>query len=156
MRTLLFTCLLLLPGTARAQERIEVPHETYTLGNGLAVILAPDHSLPRVEVNLWYHVGSKNEVAGRSGFAHLFEHLMFMGTERVPTGAYDGIMEGGGGANNASTSEDRTNYFDWGPPALLQTLLWLEADRLENLGRMMTQEKLDLQRDVVRNERRQT
>ncbi len=158
MRTLALAALLALvaPTALHGQDRIEVPHELYVLDNGLSVILAPDHTLPRVEVNLWYHVGSKNEVAGRSGFAHLFEHLMFMGTERVPTGAFDGIMEGGGGANNASTSEDRTNYFDWGPPALLQTLLWLEADRLENLGRTMTQEKLDLQREVVRNERRQT
>jgi len=155
MSTMLLPLLLsaLLPADG---SRIEVPHELFTLGNGLQVVLAPDHSLPRVEVNLWYHVGSKDEAPGRSGFAHLFEHLMFMGTERVPTGQYDQIMEGGGGANNATTSEDRTNYFDWGPSSLLETLLWLESDRLQGLGVAMTQEKLDLQRDVVRNERRQT
>src|SRR5262245_4637182 len=154
MPTILLPLLLsVLPADG---SRIEVPHELFTLGNGLQVVLAPDHSLPRVEVNLWYHVGSKDEAPGRSGFAHLFEHLMFMGTERVPTGQYDQIMEGGGGANNATTSEDRTNYFDWGPSSLLETLLWLESDRLQGLGVAMTQEKLDLQRDVVRNERRQT
>jgi len=136
--------------------RITVPHERYRLDNGLDVILAPDHSLPKVEVNLWYRVGSKDEPLGRSGFAHLFEHLMFMGTNRVPNSEFDSIMEAGGGANNATTSEDRTNYFDWGPAPMLETLLWLEADRLESLDEAMTQEKLDLQRDVVRNERRQS
>ncbi|HZM01112.1 MAG TPA: insulinase family protein, partial [Planctomycetota bacterium] len=120
------------------------------------MILAPDHSLPRVEVNLWYRVGSKDEPLGRSGFAHLFEHLMFMGTERVPNAEFDQIMEAGGGANNATTSPDRTNYFDFGPAPMLRTLLWLEADRLESLDEAMTQEKLDLQREVVRNERRQS
>jgi predicted Zn-dependent peptidase len=130
--------------------------EKYALPNGLTVILAPDRTLPVVAVNLWYRVGAKDEPAGRSGFAHLFEHLMFMGTERVPTGQFDTIMEGGGGSNNATTSFDRTNYFESGPSSLLPTLLWLEADRMEALGRAMTQEKLDLQREVVRNERRQS
>lgn len=131
-------------------------YEKYTLDNGMTVILHEDHSLPLAAVNLWYRVGSKDEARGRSGFAHLFEHLMFMGTERVPDNQFDLIMESGGGANNASTSYDRTNYFESGPASLLPTLLWLEADRLEDLGRTMTQEKLDLQRDVVRNERRQS
>ncbi len=92
----------------------------------------------------------------RSGFAHLFEHLMFMGTERVPGGEFDQIMEAGGGSNNATTSEDRTNYFSYGPANQLPTLLWLDADRLQDLGSAMTQEKLDKQREVVRNERRQS
>ena len=139
---------------APSPARLTVPHEHYQLDNGLHVILAPDASLPRVVVNLWYRVGSKDEAPGRSGFAHLFEHLMFMGTERVPN--FDDVMEAAGGANNASTSSDRTNYYEWGPPELLETLLWLEADRLANLGRCMTQEKLDTQREIVRNERRQT
>jgi predicted Zn-dependent peptidase len=129
--------------------------ETYTLPNGLTVMLHPDHTLPQVVVNVWYAVGSKDEPAGRSGFAHLFEHLMFMGTERVPGNSYDVIMERGGGANNASTGMDRTNYYSWGPSSLLPTLLWLSADQMDGIGRAMTQEKLDLQRDVVRNERRQ-
>lgn len=130
--------------------------ERYVLPNGLTVILHEDHALPIAAVNIWYRVGSKDEVAGRSGFAHLFEHLMFMGTERVPQGRFDQIMEAGGGSNNATTSQDRTNYYESGPAEMLPTLLWLEADRMEDLGRTMTQEKLDLQREVVRNERRQS
>jgi zinc protease len=129
---------------------------TFTLPNGLAVILAPDHRLPQVVVNTWVQVGSKDEAPGRTGFAHLFEHLMFMGTARAPGNAFDAIMESGGGANNASTSEDRTNYFSWGPSALLPTLLWLDADRFQSLADAMTKEKVDLQRGVVRNERRQS
>lgn len=133
-----------------------VAYEKYELPNGLTVILHEDHSLPVACVNIWYYVASKDEPAGRSGFAHLFEHLMFMGTHRVPGSDFDNLMEAGGGWNNASTSEDRTNYFDMGPAELLPTLLWLEADRLEALGQAMTQEKLDKQRAVVRNERRQS
>ncbi len=130
--------------------------EKYTLPNGMTVILHEDHSLPRASINTWYRVGARNEPPGRSGFAHLFEHLMFMGTRRVPGNQFDILMETGGGANNASTSLDRTNYFSWGPSSLLPTLLWLDADRLEDMGLMMNQDKLDAQRDVVRNERRQT
>lgn len=133
-----------------------VKYEKYQLENGMTVILHEDHSLPVASINLWYYVGSKDEAPGRSGFAHLFEHLMFMGTNRVPDGEFDTIMESGGGWNNASTSSDRTNYFSFGPSSLLPRLLWLDADRLEDLGKAMTQEKLDKQRAVVRNERRQT
>lgn len=145
--------LAIAPVTACAQS---LKYEKYTLDNGMTVILHEDHSLPVAAVNIWYRVGSKDEPVGRSGFAHLFEHLMFMGTERVPENQFDVIMESGGGSNNATTSYDRTNYFESGPSSLLPTLLWLEADRLEDLGRTMTREKLDLQRDVVRNERRQS
>ncbi|MDR3689303.1 MAG: pitrilysin family protein [Fimbriimonas sp.] len=151
-RFFLGALLLSMTGLALAQD---VKIKKYVLPNGMKVILHEDHSLPVATVNIWYYVGSKDEPEHRSGFAHLFEHLMFMGTDRVPTGQYDKIMEGGGGSNNASTAEDRTNYFDSGPANLLPTLLWLEADRLEDLGRTMTQKKLDLQRDVVKNERRQ-
>ncbi|HTQ09361.1 MAG TPA: pitrilysin family protein, partial [Fimbriimonadaceae bacterium] len=133
----------------------DVPCEKYTLGNGMTVILHEDHSLPVATVNIWYHVGAKDEPAHRSGFAHLFEHLMFMGTKRVPKGGFDNIMEAGGGDNNASTTQDRTNFYDYGPSSLLPTLLWLEADRLEDLGKSMDQKKLDLQREVVKNERRE-
>ena len=139
-------------GAAAAQQR---SIETYKLENGLTVTLHPDPALPQVTINTWFGVGSKDEAQGRSGFAHLFEHLMFMGTQRVPENQFDVLMETGGGANNASTSTDRTNYFSWGPSSLLPTLLWLDADRLDALDDAMTQEKLDLQRDVVRNERRQ-
>ena len=131
-------------------------HEKYALPNGMTVILHEDHTLPTVSVNIWYKVGARCEPPHRSGFAHLFEHLMFMGTKRVPGNDFDVIMETGGGANNASTSLDRTNYFSWGPSELLPTLLWLDADRLERMGLDMTQDKLNKQRDVVRNERRQT
>ncbi|MEM7306745.1 MAG: pitrilysin family protein [Planctomycetota bacterium] len=130
--------------------------ETYRLANGLLVTLHEDHSLPQVVIDTWYWVGSKDELPRRTGFAHLFEHLMFMGTERVPDNQFDVLMETGGGWNNASTSSDRTNYFSVGPSALLPTLLWLDADRLEALGQNMTLAKLDSQRAVVRNERRQT
>lgn len=145
--------LLLASMTASA---IEIPFEQYQLDNGLNVILHPDPALPQVVVNLWYGVGSKDEVEGRSGFAHLFEHLMFMGTTRLPDSGFDDLMESHGGWNNAWTSEDATDYYDVGPSNLLSTLLWMEADRMDGLAGAMTQEKLDLQREVVRNERRQT
>jgi predicted Zn-dependent peptidase len=149
----LLTAALSLTPTALAQD---VPVEKYTLPNGMTVILHEDRTLPVATINIWYKVGSQDEPPGRSGFAHLFEHLMFMGTARVPGGNFDTIMETGGGANNASTDLFRTNYFSWGPSSLLPTLLWLDADRLEDMGLNMTQEKLDKQRDVVRNELRQT
>lgn len=136
-------------------QKIKVPYEKYVLPNGMKVILHVDKTLPVATINTWFYVGSKDEPERRSGFAHLFEHLMFMGTNRVPTGQFDQIMEQAGGQNNASTAEDRTNYYSFGPSNLLPTLLWLDADRLEDLGKAMTQKKLDLQRDVVKNERRQ-
>lgn len=132
-----------------------IPHTRYELHNGLTVIFHEDRRLPLVAVNLWYYVGSKDEPPGRSGFAHLFEHLMFMGTEEVPQGEFDNRIEGKGGSNNASTTTDRTNYFEWGPKELLDTFLFLEADRMAGLGAAISQEKLDTQRDVVRDERRQ-
>src|SRR5262245_44754539 len=129
--------------------------EKYELPNGLTVILHVDHKVPRVVINTWFRVGAKDEPPRRSGFAHLFEHLMFMGTDRVPGNQFDVIMEGSGGANNASTTEDRTNYYSMGPSSMLPTLLWLDADRLEEVGRTMDQAKLDRQREIVRNEMRQ-
>jgi predicted Zn-dependent peptidase len=146
----------LIVGALGGERAFAFASETYTLPNGMTVILHQDRRLPQVTVNIWYVVGSKDEAPGRSGFAHLFEHLMFMGTHRVPGNQFDVLMESGGGANNASTSNDKTSYYSWGPTSILPTLLWLDADRLDQLGDAMTQEKLDLQRDVVRNERRQT
>ncbi len=137
-----------------AAQKLSVPLEKYVLQNGLTVILHVDKRLPTVAVNLWYKVGSKDEPANRSGFAHLFEHLMFMGTKAAPN--FDKIMEAGGGSNNASTNADYTNYYSSGPSAQLPTLLWLEADRMANLGKNIDQRKLDLQRNVVLNEMRQT
>src|SRR5438874_8101786 len=135
---------------------LNLPLERYVLPNGLVVILHEDHRLPSVVVDVLFHVGSKDEKPGRSGFAHLFEHLMFMGTKNVPNGSFDTIMEAAGGSNNASTSEDLTNYFEAGPANLLETFLWLEADRLSTLPDDMGKQKVDLQRDVVKNERRQS
>ena len=121
----------------------------------MTVLLSEDHSLPKVVVNIGYWVGSRFEEPHRTGFAHLFEHLMFMGTQRAPSGQFDKWMEAAGGSNNAYTTEDRTDYYDLAPAGSLPLLLWLEADRLRDIGPLMTREKLDLQREVVRNERRQ-
>lgn len=143
------------PSEASAADA-SIPFDKTVLPNGMTVILHEDHTVPTVVVNLSYRVGSRFEVPGRTGFAHLFEHLMFMGTRRAPPKAFDAWMEAAGGWNNAWTSEDRTDYYDVGPPSSLDLLLWLEADRLRDLGPLMTLEKLDAQREVVRNERRQT
>ncbi len=148
--------LLLAVALAVLTQAQTVPYTKFTLGNGMTFILHEDHSVPIVVVNTWFHVGSKDEPEHRSGFAHLFEHLMFMGTFRAPNGVFDKLMEAGGGDNNASTTQDRTNFYDYGPSNLLPTLLWLEADRLEDLGKAMDQHKVNLQRQVVLNERRQT
>jgi predicted Zn-dependent peptidase len=146
--------LLAASGPAPAAP-VELPFHKTTLPNGLTVIVHEDHALPEVAVNLLYRVGARDEAPGRTGFAHLFEHLMFMGTRRVPTKMFDGWMEAAGGSNNAWTSADYTDYHETAPPGALPLLLWLEADRLETLGREIDRAKLDLQRDVVRNERRQ-
>jgi predicted Zn-dependent peptidase len=146
---------LLRVGLADAQE-VNIPFVKTTLPNGLVVILSEDHSVPQLAVNVSYSVGSRVERVGRTGFAHLFEHLMFMGTDKVPTKAFDAWMEAAGGRNNAWTAEDRTDYFDIAPPTALPLLLWLEADRMRNLGPLIDQPKLDLQREVVLNERRQS
>ena len=112
--------------------------------------------MPQVVVNATYAVGSRMEAVGRTGLAHLFEHLMFMGTRRAPRGAFDLWMAEAGGRNNAGTEADQTEYYDVGPSRALPLLLWLEADRMGELGRLIDQEKLDLQREVVLNERRET
>jgi predicted Zn-dependent peptidase len=127
----------------------------FTLDNGLTVILAPDPAVPVVAVNLWYGVGSRNEREGRTGFAHLFEHLMFQGSVHVEKGRHFELVERAGGSLNASTWFDRTNYYETVPSHQLELALWLEADRMGWFLPAMDQEKLDNQRDVVRNERRQ-
>jgi zinc protease len=143
-------------GALALTTTLAIPVERYVLPNGLVVVLHEDHRVPSVVVDLLFRVGSKDERRGRTGFAHLFEHLMFMGTKNVPNGAFDAILEGSGGYDNASTNEDYTNYFDSGPSNLLESFLWLEADRLSSLPDDMTKAKVDLQRDVVKNERRQS
>lgn len=133
----------------------DIPHEFYTLDNGLEVILHEDHSTPIVGVNIWYHVGSKNERPGRSGFAHLFEHLMFQGSEHQDA-EYFGPLHEVGAIVNGSTNEDRTNYWEVVPSNELERALLLEADRMGWLLPAMTPEKLANQQDVVRNERRES
>ena len=133
---------------------MKIPVAAYTLPNGLRVILSEDHATPVVAVNLWYHVGSANERAGRTGFAHLFEHMLFQGSEHVGANEHFELVQRAGGTLNGSTWLDRTNYYETMPSHHLELALWLEADRMARLLPAMTQEKLDTQRDVVKNERR--
>lgn len=146
-------CLLFLLLPARAQS---VPYTEFDLPNGLHVILHEDHSLPIVSVNLWYHVGSANEKPKRTGFAHLFEHLMFEGSKNVPEGDFDNLLEAVGGDNNGSTTSDRTNYWITVPSNALELALFLESDRMGWLLDTMTAERVNGQREVVKNELRQS
>ena len=191
LRIAIPSALLLLTGASEdvmkpQQTTLHIPFSQFTLENGLNVIVHSDPTLPLVSVNLWYHVGSKDEPPGRTGFAHLFEHLMFEGSAHVPAGDFDKLLESVGGVNNGSTTPDRTNYWanipdarlllgwpgwyvygaapsDRPPipdipqaPDALALALRLEADRMGGLLETMDQEKLDLQREVVKNERRQS
>ena len=138
-----------------ATDPIKIPFESYTLANGLTVILSVDHTTPTVAVNVWYHVGSKNEKPGRTGLAHLFEHVMFTGSGHVPYGLQDKMTEGVGGSNNGTTSNDRTTYYDTVPSNYLESALWIESDRMGFLLDTLDIAKLNAQRDIVKNERRQ-
>ncbi len=133
---------------------MKIPIQRYALDNGLRVVLSEDHRQPVVGVNLWYDVGSRNEREGRTGFAHLFEHMMFQGSEHVPNTEHIAYIERVGGSMNGSTWLDRTNYFETVPASWMELALWLESDRMGFLLPAMTQEKLDNQRSVVKNERR--
>ena len=144
------------PPARAAAQTLRIPYQTFTLPNGLKVFVHEDHTVPIVTVNTWYHVGSADERAGRTGFAHLFEHLMFMGSQHVPTGDFDKLLEATGGDNNASTAEDRTNYYEDGPSNALELMLFLDSDRMGFLLPELTPPKVDLQRGVVQNERRQS
>src|SRR5213083_48920 len=144
------------PAGSPSPPRIDVPYTRFTLPNGLVVILHEDHSIPIVSVNMWYHVGSARELPKRTGFAHLFEHLMFMGSGHVKPGEFDQWLEAAGGDNNGSTTEDRTNYFIDVPSNSLELALFLESDRMGYLLDSMTPKTVDAQRDVVKNERRQS
>src|SRR5256884_7378063 len=137
----------------------QIPFEKYQLPNGLTVILSEDHRAPLVAVDIWYHVGAVNERKGRSGFAHLFEHLMFQGSKHLngDERTVFAMLERNGATNlNGSTDWDRTNYFETMPSDRLELALWLESDRMGFLLDTVDQTKLDTQRDVVRNERRQS
>jgi zinc protease len=142
------------PPTARPAA-LTVPFTQFTLPNGLHVILHEDHTVPLVTVNVWYHVGSAREKSGRTGFAHLFEHLMFEGSGHVKEGEFDNLLEAAGGTNNGSTEKDRTNYYIDTPSNALELALFLESDRMGYLLDAMSPERVNGQRDVVKNERRQ-
>src|SRR3954451_2255240 len=143
--------------TSAASDIPKIDYEKITLPNGLDVILSEDHRLPLVAVNLWYHVGPANEAAGRTGFAHLFEHMMFQGSKHVTGDKHFRTVEGAGGSNiNGTTDFDRTNYFETLPSNQLELGLWLESDRMGYLLDMVDQVNLSNQQDVVRNERRQS
>jgi predicted Zn-dependent peptidase len=133
---------------------MRIPVETFRLANGLFVTLSEDHTAPIVAVNLWYHVGSANEPPGRTGFAHLFEHMLFQGSADVEANEHFELVQRAGGTLNGSTWLERTNYFETVPSNQLELALWLEANRMGKLLPAMTQQKLDTQRDVVMNERR--
>src|SRR6476620_11694919 len=141
--------------TVPPPPKIELPYTQFTLPNGLRVILHEDHSVPMVSVNMWYHVGSAREKEKRTGFAHLFEHLMFMVSGHVKPGEFDEWLEAAGGDNNGSTENDRTNYWLNVPATSLELALFLESDRMGYLLDTMPPKTVDAQRDVVKNERRQ-
>ena len=133
---------------------MRIPIQTFQLDNGLFVVLSEDHTAPIVAVNLWYHVGSANERTGRTGFAHLFEHMLFQGSANVGSNEHFELVQRAGGTLNGSTWLDRTNYYETVPSNQLELAIWLEANRMGYLLPAMTQAKLDTQRDVVQNERR--
>src|SRR6476469_613038 len=130
---------------------MHIPIESYHLPNGLSVVLSEDHTAPIVAVNLWYHVGSANEREGRTGFAHLFEHMLFQGSANVKSNEHFELIQRAGGTLNGSTWLDRTNYYETVPSNQLELTIWLEADRMGHLLPAMTQQKLETQRDVVQN-----
>ncbi|MEW5798573.1 MAG: pitrilysin family protein [Bacteroidota bacterium] len=155
MKKLMLAVVVLLNIAAAQSVRLNIPYERFVLKNGLNVILHVDKTTPTISVNQWYHVGSGYEKPGRTGFAHLFEHIMFEGSKNVPEGKFDEWLEAAGGNNNGSTNTDRTNYYEDIPSNALELALFLDSDRMGYLLDAMTQEKLDGQRDVVKNERRQ-
>jgi zinc protease len=165
MRRLLFIALVLVLAPSLSAQlappkagssKLDIPYTQFTLPNGLHVILHEDHTVPLITVNVWYHVGSAREKPGRTGFAHLFEHLMFMGSAHAKYGDFDQLLEAAGGTNNASTAEDRTNYYIDAPSNALDLALFLESDRMAYLLDAMSPKTVDAQRDVVKNERRQS
>lgn len=140
---------------APESDKLKLNYEKYVMSNGLQVILHTDHSDPVISYAIMYHVGSSREIPGKTGFAHLFEHLLFGGSENVPTGTFDKIIEGVGGSNNGFTSRDVTTYFEIFPRNALEQVLWLESDRMGFFINSVTQRKLAIQQNVVQNEKRQ-
>ena len=142
-------------GDAELPNVIDIPYQKFVLKNGLTLIVHEDHKAPIVAVNVWYHVGSKNEKPGRTGFAHLFEHLMFNGSENFNDDYFKAMDKVGATDLNGTTNEDRTNYFETAPKNALDIVLWMESDRMGHFLGAVTQERLDEQRGVVQNEKRQ-
>jgi zinc protease len=154
---LILTVILVSSACTRAPEKdkLEVNYEKYVMPNGLQVILHTDHSDPMISYAIMYHVGSSRETPGKTGFAHLFEHLLFGGSENVPAGLFDKIIEGAGGSNNGFTTRDITTYFEMFPKNALEKVLWLESDRMGFFINSVTQRSLAIQQNVVQNEKRQ-
>ena len=164
---LTFASALVIAGTAFGQAKLVekvtkkgnelvIPYEKYVLPNGLTLILHEDHSDPVVHVDVTYHVGSAREEIGKSGFAHFFEHMMFEGSDNAPKGIHDKITIGNGGTNNGSTNRDRTNYYETEPKNRVgRNAIWLEADRMGFLLGQVTQDRFEVQRATVKNERGQ-
>lgn len=148
-------CLALFACATALAQQIDIPYRKEVLGNGLTVIVHEDHKAPIVAVNVWYHVGSKNERPGHTGFAHLFEHLLFQGSENYNDEYLEAIEKLGATNWNGTTSFDRTNYFETVPKSAFDTALWLESDRMGHFLGAISQAKLDEQRGVVENEKRQ-
>jgi len=140
---------------ATEEDSFSLPFEKFTMPNGLQVVLHEDHSDPMISYNIMYHVGSSREVPGRTGFAHLFEHLLFMGSENVPTGEFDKVLEAAGGSNNGGTSRDFTMYYETFPRNALEKVFWLESDRMGFFINSVTKKSLAIQQNVVQNEKRQ-
>jgi len=139
-----------------SKSAINIPFEKYALPNGLTVVLSEDHTTPTIAVEVIYHVGSKNEMPGHTGFAHMFEHVMFTGSGHVPYGMHDRFTEGVGGSNNGQTFYDWTRYWETDPSNYLEATLWLESDRMGFLLDSLDETKFKAQRDIVKNERRQS
>lgn len=157
IKSFVATCLALIvvSGSAMRAQEINIPYEKFVLDNGLTLIVHEDDKAPIVAVNVWYHVGSKNEKPGKTGFAHLFEHLMFNGSENFDDDYFQAMERIGATDLNGTTSEDRTNYFQNVPTSAVDVALWMESDRMGHLLGAVTQDKLDEQRGVVQNEKRQ-
>jgi len=156
LATLIATCAAApLGAQTSSSASIRIPFQKYSLPNGLTVVLSEDHSTPTVAVVITYHVGSKNEVPGHTGFAHMFEHVMFTGSGHVPYGYHDKYTQGVGGDNNGGTWSDGTQYYETVPSNYLETALWLESDRMGFLLDSLDEAKFKAQRDIVQNERRE-
>jgi zinc protease len=156
----IFAALLIITAISackkEANDKLNISYEKYSLPNGLQVILHTDHSDPVISYDIMYHVGSSREIPGKTGFAHLFEHLLFSGSENVPTGTFDKIIEGVGGSNNGFTTRDITSYFEIFPKNALEKILWLESDRMGFFINSVTPRSMAIQQNVVQNEKRQS